>query len=254
MTNYLRFLTVLWCLLAGGFCLNSKGQGSFGNGPVGGDGFHWSVYNGSTISGGAVSFTPTQDINVSSVTLWLTGFSGAYGTKVNAGIYLNQNDPAGFLNGGSARSYPGAAYLTFTTPEHNDGSLAAFTYLNPVANPFNNPSGSMVLSANITYWLLVTPSGPMAGQPYFFGGDWVGGGTPAGDAVYNGAVSADWYNGKYDSSTVMPAFAINSVFSPNTQISPVPEPKTVALLGMFAVCLLLRKVWRQPKLARRRIK
>ncbi len=192
------------------------------------------------MAGGAVSFTPLQNINVSSVTLWLTGFSGANGIQVNAGIYLNQNDASGIFNHGTATSFPSSQFLSFSTPAHNDGSLSAFTYSNPTGNPFNNPSGSTILQANMTYWLLVLPSGPMG--PYANGGNWVGGGALSGDATYNGSVSVDQFNGRYDASSVMPAFSINTT---SLQVSPVPEPSSVALLSFLAACLLARKVWQR---------
>lgn len=241
MTTHLKPLAILLITLTCAVGTGLKAQGSFGNSPVAGSSFLWSEYNGMAVQGGAVSFTPLQNINVSSITIWLDGFSGANGIQVNAGIYLNQTDSSGIFNHGTATSFPSAQILSFTTPAHNDGSLAPFTYFNPVGNPFNNPASSTVLLANTTYWLMILPSGPTG--PYANGGDWVAGGTPTGDSVYNGSVYVDRYNGKYDASTVMPAFSING--TPLQQVSPVPEPGSVALLLFLSLILLARAVWKR---------
>jgi hypothetical protein len=188
----------------------------FGNSPGDGTGFDVVVYNQLSLSGGAVEFTPRQNINLSSVTLWLSDYTGQYNQTINAGIYYN-NCGNSFNNQGTATYFPGALVLGLSSPAPNDGSLAPFT--------FSDPSGSTVLSANTGYWLVVTASG----QPgdYLYDSNWVAGETPTGDAVYDRSDNYNVNNGTFDSSSVLPAFTLNAV----------PEPGSAALMGLSFLLL-----------------
>jgi len=193
----------------------------FGNSPNGGNGFGISVYNQLSLSGGAVEFTPTQDINLSSVTLWLSGYTGQFGQSIYANIWLN-----------SGANSPYTPYISLGTSAHNDGSQAAFTFSSLSENLYSNPSGSTMLSANNSYWLVVTASG----QPgnYMAGASWVGGSTPTGLAIYDGADNYNVYGGSFSPSSSLPAFSINSASSP-VFIQEVPEPGTMALMAVPAM-------------------
>jgi hypothetical protein len=196
----------------------------FGNSPDGDNGFALSVYNGLALSGGAIEFTPTSNINLSSATLWLSGYTGQYGQSIYANIY----------NSSSAQQ-PYAPYLSLGTAAHNDGSLAAFTFSSLSANPYNDPSGSTVLSANTAYWLVVTAGGS-AGD-YMAGANWVGGNTPGGLAIYNGSDNYNVYGASFSPGSTLPAFTLNeSTFF----IQEVPEPGSFSLIAIPALLLLGR--------------
>lgn len=192
----------------------------FGNHPCdNAAGFEIVLYNDLAILGGAVEFTPGQNIDLASVTLWLNGYTGADGQLISAGIY--ENDESQSFNPGNAASFPGQEILTFTSPGANDGSLAAFTFSNPVGNPVNDPSDSAMLSANTSYWLVVTASG-LPGN-YTHVATWAGGGTPLGTATYNCSDTYDVYRSAYDTSSALPAFTLNAV----------PEPDFKGFMGLF---------------------
>jgi hypothetical protein len=205
----------------------------FGNSPNGGNGFGIAVYNQLSLSGGAVEFTPSQNIDLSSVTLWLSGYTGQYGQSIYANIWQN-----------SSANAPYTPYLSLGSSSHNDGSLAAFTFSSLLANPYTDPTGSTVLSANSSYWLVVTASG----QPgnYMAGADWVGGNAPTGPATYDGADNYNVYGGSFSSSSSLPAFSLNSESSP-TFLQEVPEPGTTALMSIPAIMGIGRKLYRSRK-------
>ena len=212
-------------------CVAAKADVSvFGNSPNDGTGFGVSVYNQLSLSGGAVEFTPSQNINLSSVRLWLSGYTGQYGQSIYANIWLN-----------SSANAPYTPYLSLGTSVHNNGSLAAFTFSSLSANPYSDPSGSTILSANSSYWLVVTASG----QPgnFMAGANWVGGSAPIGIAAYDGADNYNVYGGSFSASTSLPAFSINEASSPIV-ILEVPEPNTVALMAIPAVLGIGRKLYR----------
>ena len=167
------------------------------------------------MSGGAVEFTPTANINLSSVTLWLSGYTGQFGQSIYASIWDN---------GGSS---PYAPLMSFNSPSHNDGSLSAFTFFNPSVNPYNNPSLSTVLSANTAYWLVVTAGDTM--RYTYSGGGWVGGGTPTGNALFDVTAFYNVFGGWFDASTTLPAFYLHDS---TPSIAPVPEPSSLALLSI----------------------
>ena len=219
-----QFLVLLFLIA---ICISANADAPvFGNSPGNGTGFNISVYNQLSLYGGAVEFTPQENINLSSVTLWLSGYNGQYGQTINVGIYGNSDNS--FYNPGTARNFPWTQILGFSSPAPNDGSLAAFTFSNPYWSPAYNPNGSTFLSANTPYWLVVT-SGGRPGN-YTCAANWTEGGALTGNAMYNGSDNYNVYGGAFDSSSVMPAFTINTI----------PEPGFASLMS---IPLLFGIVW-----------
>lgn len=203
----------------------------FGNSPNGNNGYTLSVYNGLGLSGGAVEFTPTENINLSSVTLWLSGYTGQFGQSIYANIYTS-----------SSANQPYGPYLSLASAPHNNGSLAAFNFSSPSANPYNDPAGSTVLTADTTYWLVVTAGGSAGNS--MVGANWVGGTTPGGAAILNGVDNYYTYNGIFSPGSTLPAFSLNdSTFI----IQEVPEPGSLSLIGIPALLLIGSAVVRGRK-------
>lgn len=192
-------------------------QGVFGNAPTGGDAFAF-IANGGSGSGGAVSFTPTQNLTFASVTVWLDGYTGLdmYGNQnqsFSAGIYadsVRQTGPTTFVH------EPGANLLMLATPPPNDGTPAAFNFV--------NPSAASVFQAGTTYWLFIYE---LTGGSvnYYNYPQWVCGGAPAGEANYNGSLSFAQY--AFSASSATPAFQFNAV--------PEPGAGTLLLAGGLAL-------------------
>lgn len=200
--------------------------GLFGNSPTGGSAFDF-IANGGMASGGAVTFTPLHDFSFTSITVWLTGYTGLdmYGNSNQsfyAGIYSDDsiNEP------GYTSEQPGALITGLDAPAPNDGSQAAFEFV--------NLSPETVLQANTKYWLFIyeNTSGSFNYDSY---PQWVEGSSPVGDGVvYNG--SQDFWAHGFSPSSATPAFAINAV----------PEPGPTAI---FVVALL---IWGTGLLQKRR--
>ena len=198
MKNVGSFLGALFL----GACLTAKADKPvFGNTTNGnGNSFAIDVYNQQSTYGGAVEFTPQENIDLDSITLWLSNYSGKYGERVHASIWTdNDNTPLVDL-------------IDFRPASPNDGSMASFTFYNPSANPNSDPSGSTTLSENIAYWLVVTEGGPPGN--YATGAYWVAGGTPSGAAIYDGSDNYYVYNGQFEACSALPAFSINVVPEP----------------------------------------
>jgi hypothetical protein len=183
----------------------------FGNTTNGGSGFALALQDDNILSGGAVEFTPSENIDVSSVSLWLQGFNGQYNFGVSASICGNGPNYDPFS----------PVIVTFDSPLPNDGSLAPFI--------FSNPSGSTLLLANTPYWLVVTPYDDEINSA-IFGAVWQGGGSPTGDAAYDGSEFLNYYGDTYTSSSVVPAFTINTV----------PEPGEFVLVALSVVVFASR--------------
>jgi hypothetical protein len=187
----------------------------FGNSPSGGSGGLSSGYINPTESYWcAIGFTPQENIDLSSVSIWLSAFNGQ---NVGVSIALNGDNPE-FNAGGTATNFPEYGYLDFSSPAPNDGSLAAFTFTNPTTgNPLVNPSGSTVLLADTEYWLVVVDTGnPGVGTAV----SWVAGETPAGEAMYDGSATDSGEQLAWNTASGLPAFSINTV----------PEPGSAALV------------------------
>jgi hypothetical protein len=182
----------------------------FGNSPGGAGAFSLSFANGNTW-GGAVLFTPTADISLSSVTLWLSGYNGRNGITPSVGIYDGLQLP-------NSMFMMGSEVVSLSTPTANNGVTGAFTF---------SDSSPTVLRAHQDYWLFAY--GLWEGSGANYGGAanyWEAGGSPAGNAIFD---QADYFNnGGLSQTALMPAFTINSN-SPCT-VNPVPEPGTLALL------------------------
>ena len=212
----------LAALLAGllGFAAKLPAQGEFGNAPqvTVGSGFEFISDGGGIVSGGAVAFTPTSNLTIGSVTVWLAGYTSSQLPQgLAGGIYANSTNS-------SQSDQPGTLLIDLNAPKPNDGSLATFTFV--------NPSPATALLANAKYWLFIYAlSGPGFNQPPY--PQWVPGTTPVGKAVYKGASSFGAH--VFSSSPVTPAFTLN----------PVPEP------GLASVVFLGLSLWGMLSLGRR---
>ncbi len=199
----------------------------FGNSPTDTEtGFTMYAQSAANGSGGAVAFTPLQDLTFSSVTVWFTGYTGLdlYG-RMNqsfyAGIYTDNSGYPGSPRFGTAASQPFQQVLSLSVPAPNDGSLAAFD--------FANTSPNITLHANTTYWLFIyenTGGSLNINNPPH----WVAGNDFTGNAIYNGSDSFAFPVG-FTPSSVTPAFAINGV----------PEPGVYALIVLSVLCFF---AWR----------
>jgi hypothetical protein len=197
--------------LAGALVLSSQAKADvvFGNSLTGEAAFQFAA-DGGIAGGGAVEFTPLEDVTFGSITVWLSGYTGLdmYGRKNQsfyAGVWIDGHYP------GSGNSQPVQQIASLQAPSPNDGTAAAFTFI--------NSSGSTVLSANTSYWLFIYES--TSGS--FNAGSvpqWLTGGPVSGKAVCNG--SASFWNHSFTPSSTIPAFAFNSV----------PEPGPCALLAL----------------------
>jgi hypothetical protein len=182
----------------------------FGNSLGGAGAFSLSFANGNTW-GGAVLFTPTEDISLSSVTLWLSGYNGRNGITPSVGIYDGFELPNSMFE-------MGGEVVSLNAPAPNNGVTGGFTF---------SDSSPTVLKANQDYWLFAyglwdSSSPNFAGAASY----WEAGGTPTGNAIFD---QADYFNnGGLSQSGLTPAFSINSD-SPGT-INAVPEPGTMTLL------------------------
>ena len=179
----------------------TNGVGSFAVGDLGNQ----------LIQSGTFGFMPQENLAVSSVTLWLTGYTPSteqYFDNLSVGIYGNMSG----LEEGIANEPDVSMQLgSLDSPGPNDGSTAAFT--------FTDASGPIQLEAGQEYWIWLNfdfvsfSSGTTAVQ-------WDGGGTPEGDAAYDGFEQV--FFGLSPDDTFTPAFAINTV----------PEPSVMAFMGL----------------------
>ena len=194
----------------------SRAQGViFGNTPTGSGVFDF-VANGGFATGGAVAFTPSENFSFSSITVWLTGYTGLdmYGNQNQsfyAGVFTDQlTVQAGYTN-----DQPGSLLANLSTPSPNDGSLAAFA--------FGNLSPKTMLQAGTKYWLFIYEN-TSGSYNYYNYPQWVGGTEPVGNATFNGSASFGAFS--FTSSTSTPAFTINVV--------PEPGMFTLLSLGLLA--------------------
>lgn len=224
--------------------VQGKAASLLGNSPIGGSAFNF-VADGGLAGGGAVAFTPTRDFSFSSITVWLTGYTGLdmYGQKNQgfyAGIYADQ--PA--VDTGYGSDQPGMLLANLSCPQPNNGSQAAFD--------FANLSPDLVLQANTKYWLFIYEK--TAGSfNYDSCPQWVAGSSPTGDGVvYDG--SQNFWAYDFSSTSATPAFSINNVNPVANAVDPVPEPSSVWMLGigmLIWICFRYRKlVSPRPVLAR----
>jgi hypothetical protein len=184
-------------------------QPVFGNAPDGGGTAYYASWYEYTSSGGAVAFTPTTNITVSSVTLWLTDYNGQNGMSLDAAICNN-------FEGG-----PGQAVENFSAPTPNNGSTSAFT--------FDSSSGPTTLDAGQEYWLLVYGMGTNPSMPV--GAMWDEGQTPGGAAAYDGT------QGFNEPSSETPAFTVNEVPEPSVD-------KLICIPLLFVFGRMLHARWK----------
>jgi hypothetical protein len=214
-------------LLAGGFAAKADVP-VFGNSPNNTSAFSVGVAGDNTF-GGAIGFTPLENLSVSSVTLWISGYNGlsSYYNGPNGIVFTNQSYVVSISDSiYNIRGYnqPGGLLTLLNVPAPNDGSLAPFT--------FAVPSGSIELEANQEYWVFIYGITIPGSFLYYNNSSWVGGGTPTGDAIYDGAESS--FSSGFTPSTDIPAFTINTV----------PEPGALALSALGGACLAWRR-WRK---------
>jgi len=192
----------------------SEAQGVvFGNSPTGGGVFNFTA-DGGIAGGGAVAFTPTQNLSFSGITVWLTGYTGRdmYGNlnqSLYAGIYDNYSPFPGSPN------QPAQEIASLSAPAPNDGSLGSFT--------FANLSPTTTLQANTQYWLFIYEN-TSGSFNYYDYPQWVGGDSPIGNAIYDGSES--FFDFSFSPSSETPAFAINAV----------PEPGTTSMMSLSFLC------------------
>src|ERR1700722_6524022 len=216
-----KFSLVLATLVSVSLSLAARADTSvYGNLPNNGSGFSLVAYNGLSMSGGAVEFTPTENIDLSSVTLWLSGYTGQYGQSIYANIWESYNNN------------PYTPYINLASASPNSGSVAAFTFGSPSVNPYTDPSGSTVLAANTSYWLVVT-AGEHTGS-YTTAASWVGGGVLGGPALFNASDSYNVNGASFSPSSDLPAFSLNDANAQVT-IQEVPEPGSMAMLSVASL-------------------
>jgi len=204
MTRFAKiFLTMLAVILPA--TMSEAQSVLFGNSPAGGTGFSVSAQSPPNATGGAVAFTPSEDMSFSSITVWLSGYNGldVFG-NLNQSFYAGIWTDAAPAPGGVDQ--PQADIDPLSVPPPNDGSLAAFT--------FDNLSPSTILSANTEYWLVIYEN---TGGSIAVGSTWVGGNVPVGNATYDGSDRFSFPAG-FTSSSIIPAFEINAA----------PEPGAIA--------------------------
>jgi hypothetical protein len=197
----------------------------FGNSPGNGTAFSLAFASGNTW-GGAVLFTPSQNIELSSVTMWLSGYTAQCGVTPSVSIYDSYQFPNHVYGLASE-------IVSLNTPAANDGSSAAFT--------FTDSSGT-TLDAGQDYWLFAY--GSWNGNGNFGGASsyWDAGTTPIGAAVLD---QSDFFNnGGLMESGLTPAFSINSD-SPTVGV--VPEPNTLTLLAIPALLGIGRLFYNRQK-------
>jgi hypothetical protein len=195
--NGTRRIHRLVCLLAG-VCLNllfpleSKANW-MGNLPGAGNGHSIATEAGNTF-GTAAEFTPLQNIQFNSVTLWLSGYTGLDGSVLYLSVLNNYS--------GTPFPQPGGT-IAIGSAKPNDGSDGAVTF---------DLSGN--LQASTQYWLFLylwVPGGGFGPDYGLFNCYWDGGGKATDNVLVNG--SEEYINGfspgTYKSDA--PAFAINSV-------------------------------------------
>ncbi|MGH7950331.1 MAG: hypothetical protein ACREFE_00195 [Limisphaerales bacterium] len=190
----------------------------FGNAPDGSYGYGiYSSYPDPYVSGAAVSFTPLQNFDFSSVTLFLSNYTQPFGLQLLEGTNLDALGAIGFFSG----------------PPPNDGSPGEFTFnLGADRTP-----GMLTLDTKDTYWLFAYGNYTSSGTI-----EWVGGMVPTGNATYNGTAL---YEGNPSGSFLpnlnanSPAFSINSV--------PEPSPGGFAMLGGAAFLLIRRRRYKHAR-------
>ncbi|MGA2245991.1 MAG: VPDSG-CTERM sorting domain-containing protein [Verrucomicrobiota bacterium] len=189
----------------------------YGNLPTGSGGYEISTEAGNTF-GVAAEFTPQENVTFSSITLWVSAYTGLDGSSLQLSL-MQDGSSIGL-------PFPGPANTIGTgTAPANDGSDAAFAF-----------SFAGQLQAHTPYWLflyLQVPGGGFGTGYGQFNCRWDQGGTPTGNVVINGSES--YADGFLPSSfqSEAPAFAINGV--------PDVASTAVMLIISFGSLVLVRR-------------
>ena len=184
--------------------------------------------NGITLQyGTAIAFTPLQTFTLNSVTLWLSGYTGANNMSINCYIADDPRDSAHPDGIGATSplspSYPNNFITQLSSPAFNDGSLAAFNF-----------SGNVTLYANLVYYIYLT--GNDAGNASF-GVSLAASDVPSSsNAIYNG--TERW---QFDIGGNLGDSGLNNSYSPAFEINPVPEPGPTALLAGGSILGLMMR-------------
>jgi hypothetical protein len=213
------------------FCGSAKSEVPiFGNCSSGnGNAFSIAASSSGETFGGAVGFTPTEDLSLSSVTLWLNGYTGQNGQTYTAEICENV-DP--FAQG----NQPGEVIAALNTPSANNGSTEAFK--------FTDASGPLTLDGGQEYWLAIFAVVPSP-ETGFVSSQWAQGEDPIGCAVYDGA---EGFSGNsFYASSATPAFSINSSDPSAVSIVSVPEPSSMTLMIIPVILGAGRKFFMRRK-------
>jgi hypothetical protein len=184
--------------------------------PSGSGGYAIGTEAGNTF-GVAVEFTPQENVTFSSVTLWISGYTGLDGSSLQLSL-MGDGSSIGFPPGPASTIGTGTATA-------NNGSDAAFAF-----------SLAGELQARTAYWLflyLEVPGGGSGANYGQFNCLWDQGGIPAGNVVIDG--SEYFADGFLSSSfqTDAPAFGINSV--------PDEAPTAAMLIVSLGSLFLLRR-------------
>jgi hypothetical protein len=166
------------------------------------------------INGWAVGFTPSEDIELSSVTLWLSGYDAAF---INQKSGPNEISVQLWQTNDTGLNQPGFSLASFTTPGTNDGSAAPFT--------FALSSSPITLEAGQEYWIMADGFTDSDGVflPLWDHGGELTGGVFDGLDLFSGIGFTSFSN----DGTDIPDFTINTV----------PEPSEYALMSLGAILL-----------------
>lgn len=199
-------------------CLSAKadvpifGNNVLGPPPGGNQLLNVGYFNGDVVQFVVVDFTPTENLNVSSITLWVTGYSTAIEPDLNLNVGIYNTSVMGTL------TTPGTEIAALTGPAPNNGSSAPFT--------FSDSGSPITLQANQEYCFEVSGSYP-GSPPLPTGNETVTleeGDSPTGEAAYDG--TEYWQGTGPNADADTPAFTINTV----------PEP-SVSALAFLSVLL-----------------
>jgi hypothetical protein len=186
--------------------------------------FYIGTDSAANYEGGAVAFTPQQDYTLTSATVELSGYNGAYGQLASLSIFSDLSEPYNPV----LPDQPGEMLATGTVAP-NDGSQAAFTV--------EFPEG-LNLSANTMYWLFVQDTSPNGWEaPNGF--SWDTGGDPTGAVTYDG--SEAFIVSGFTPIVDPPAFALDAT------TTAVPEPSGDKLICMTVLIGLTVSSWRRFK-------
>lgn len=217
-SDLLRLAILIAFLLAVSF--ETRGNMICGSLPNGDSPYTISTEAGNTF-GTAVEFTPLVNVSFSSITLWISGYTGQDGSSLSLCL----------MSDGSSYGLPAGPLITIAsgTSAANGGADADLSF---------DLAGH--LCADTPYWLflyLAVPGGGFGPDMGKFNCNWDSGGTPFGNVDIDGSEAFANFFSPSSFQPTTPAFAIVSV----------PEPASTFWLLIFAAasCLLWR-LYRSP--------